>query len=133
APDARTSALLQGSTKALETLGVWQRCHEHAAPLRVMRIVDDTNRLLRAPEVCFDASEIGLDAFGHNIENRFLIAALEARARELPALVRIDHEAAAVEFTDEHVTVRCSGGSAPSARFCNWARGGATPCRAPAR
>jgi len=132
APDARTSALLQGSTKALETLGVWQRCHEHAAPLRVMRIVDDTNRLLRAPEVCFDASEIGLDAFGHNIENRFLIAALEARARELPALVRIDHEAAAVEFTDEHVTVRCSGGAAPSARLAIGAEGRHSLCRSAA-
>ena len=55
---------------------------EQAAPLRVMRIVDDTARLLRAPEVCFAASEIGLDAFGYNIENRFLLAALDsARAR----------------------------------------------------
>jgi len=132
APDARTSALLQGSTKALETLGVWQRCREHAAPLRVMRIVDDTNRLLRAPEVCFDAREIGLDVFGHNIENRFLVAALEARARELPALVRIDDEAAAVEFTDEHVTVRCSGGAAPSARLAIGAEGRHSLCRSAA-
>ena len=49
----------------------------------MMRIVDDTARLLRAPEVCFAASEIGLEAFGHNIENRFLLAALEARARDI--------------------------------------------------
>ena len=61
----------------------------HAAPLKVMRIVDDTARLIRAPEVRFAAAEIGLDAFGHNIENRHLIAALEARAREL-ALAQAD-------------------------------------------
>src|ERR1700686_241707 len=67
-PDHRTTALLAGSVTALDLLGAWERCREHAAPLRVMRIVDDTARLLRAPELCFAASEIGLDAFGHNIE-----------------------------------------------------------------
>jgi 2-octaprenyl-6-methoxyphenol hydroxylase len=77
AADHRTSALLQGSVNALETLRVWEYCREHAAPLRMMRIIDDTARLVRAREACFAASEIGLDAFGHNIENRFLVAALE--------------------------------------------------------
>ncbi|HXL49133.1 MAG TPA: FAD-dependent monooxygenase, partial [Xanthobacteraceae bacterium] len=28
-PDHRTSALLQGSVKALDTLGVWQHCRKH--------------------------------------------------------------------------------------------------------
>ena len=46
-----------------------------------MRIVDDTARLLRAPEVSFDAAEIGLEAFGYNIENRHLLAALAAARR----------------------------------------------------
>ena len=72
APDHRTTALLAGSVTALETLGVWAGCAAQAAPLRVMRIVDATARLVRAPEVRFAASEIGLDAFGHNIENRHL-------------------------------------------------------------
>ncbi len=62
---------------------------DQAAPLRRMRIVDDTARLLRAPEVCFDASEIGLPAFAYNIENRHLLAALESRARDIPALTLI--------------------------------------------
>ncbi len=87
--DNRTTALLAGSVTALATLGAWDDCRPHAAPLRVMRIVDDTARLLRAPEVAFDAAEIGLDAFGHNIENRFLLAALDARASVLPRLLRI--------------------------------------------
>ena len=51
-----------------------------------MRIVDATSRLVRAPEVRFAAAEIGLDAFGHNIENRHLLAALDARAKALPRL-----------------------------------------------
>jgi 2-octaprenyl-6-methoxyphenol hydroxylase len=130
--DLRTSALLQGSVKALETLGVWRFCQERAAPLRVMRIIDDTRRLLRAPEVCFAASEIGLHAFGYNIENRFLIAALEARACELPALARINDQATAVEIIDDHVTVRCTGGAAVSGRLAIGAEGRHSLCRSAA-
>jgi 2-octaprenyl-6-methoxyphenol hydroxylase len=132
AADHRTSALLQGSVNALETLRVWEYCREHAAPLRVMRIIDDTARLVRAREACFAASEIGLDAFGHNIENRFLVAALEARARELPALVHIRDEAVAVEIADAGVTVRCRGGTAPSARLAIGAEGRQSLCRSAA-
>ena len=128
-PDHRTSALLQGSVKALEMLGVWQHCRNHAAPLRLMRIVDDTGRLLRAPEVCFAASEIGLDAFGYNIENRFLMAALEARGQELSALTRIDDQAVAVSVADAQVTVRCRGSAATSARLAIGADGRHSLCR----
>ena len=60
--DNRTTALLAGSVTALETLGVWERCAAQAAPLKLMRIVDDTGRLWRAPEVKFAASEIELEA-----------------------------------------------------------------------
>src|SRR5690349_7559450 len=65
-PDNRTTALLGGSVTALETLHVWEKCRQHAAAFCVMRIVDDTARLLRAPEVRFEASEIGIPAFGYN-------------------------------------------------------------------
>jgi 2-octaprenyl-6-methoxyphenol hydroxylase len=130
-PDNRTSALLAGSVTALETLGVWERCRGEAAPFRVMRLVDDTGRLLRAPEVRFEAAEIGLDAFGHNVENRHLVAALEARARELPALRRIDGEVVSVEPTDR-VTVVLKDGMAVSARLAVGADGRSSLCRAAA-
>ena len=90
--DHRTTALLASSVTALATLGCWEACRPHAAPLVTLRIVDDTRRLLRAPEVAFTAAEIGLDAFGLNIENRHLIAALSARAAELK-LSRIEQAA----------------------------------------
>src|SRR5215468_6519525 len=64
-PDNRTTALHRGAITALETLGVWERCRAHAAAMRVMRIVDDTSRLIRAPEISFAAAEIGYDAFGY--------------------------------------------------------------------
>ena len=132
APDYRTTALLASTVTALDTLGVWERCRDHAAPLRVIRIVDDTARLLRGPEVCFAASEIGLDAFGHNVENRFLLAALQARARELGALTTIDDEVEALNIEDEGITIRCKGGAAVSARLAIAADGRQSRCRAAA-
>src|SRR6266516_3790542 len=82
--DHRTTALLAGSVAALDTLGVWEGCLPHAAPLKKLRIIDDTRRLFRAPEVLFTAAEIDCDAFGYNIENRHLMAALQTRAATLP-------------------------------------------------
>src|ERR1700726_1307763 len=129
APDNRTTALLASSVTALDTLGVWQRCRDDAAPLRVMRIIDDTKRLLRAPEVHFAASEIGLDAFGHNIENRFLLAALDACARALISLTFVEDEAQAVAIEDTCVTVTLKHGDPLTARLAVGADGRRSLCR----
>src|SRR5258708_1212213 len=86
--DNRTTALLGGSVDFLQQLEVWARCQAKAAPLQTMRLVDDTGRLIRAPEVRFCCDEIGLETFGYNIENRALMIALEERAAELSDLTR---------------------------------------------
>jgi 2-octaprenyl-6-methoxyphenol hydroxylase len=130
--DNRTTALLAGSVTALDAIGVWAGCRAEAAALRVMRIVDDTDRLWRAPEVRFEAAEIGLEAFGWNIENRHLVAALRARAGELPALVRIDDDAGAIAIGDNDVTVSLAGGGALTARLIVGADGRRSICRATA-
>jgi 2-octaprenyl-6-methoxyphenol hydroxylase len=127
--DNRTTALLAGSVTALDTIGVWERCRQQAAPLRVIRIVDATARLFRAPEVRFDASEIGLDAFGHNIENRYLLAALDARARALPALLPLEEDAESVAVGSDHVTVTLEKGTAITARLAIGAEGRRSLCR----
>jgi 2-octaprenyl-6-methoxyphenol hydroxylase len=132
AADHRTTALLAGSVTALETLGVWAGCAAQAAPLRVMRIVDATGRLVRAPEVRFAASEIGLDAFGYNIENRHLLAGLDARARALSSLTRIEDEARAVETGESGVTIALNGGDRIDARLAIGADGRRSLCRAAA-
>jgi 2-octaprenyl-6-methoxyphenol hydroxylase len=128
--DHRTTALLAGSVTALATLGVWQTCRPHAAPLVTMRIVDDTQRLLRAPEVAFTATEIGLDAFGQNIENRHLIAALSARAAELD-LGRVAETALAVASDRAGVTIELANGTA-RVRLAIGADGQRSLCRAAA-
>jgi 2-octaprenyl-6-methoxyphenol hydroxylase len=103
--DNRTTALLAGSVAALEALGVWEACRAHAAPLRVMRIADDTGRPWRAPEVRFEAAEIGLPAFGWNIENRHLVAALWDRVAAVPGLARVDSTARSIEIESSGLKV----------------------------
>ena len=129
-PDHRTTALLASSVTALETLGVWPACRPHAAPLRKIRIVDATARLLRAPEVCFDAAEIDLDAFGYNIENRHLLAALQARAADLK-INHIPAAALAVKSDEREVVIGVVGGEA-RAQLVIGADGARSICRAAA-
>jgi 2-octaprenyl-6-methoxyphenol hydroxylase len=131
-PDNRTSALLAGSVAALDVLGTWEACRLHAAPLRTIRLVDDTRRLLRAPEVVFSADEIDLDAFGHNIENRHLVAALEARAGALAHLTRIDAPAKAVTPGENAVAVELEDGRTITAQLAIGADGRQSLCRAAA-
>jgi 2-octaprenyl-6-methoxyphenol hydroxylase len=127
--DNRTTALLGGSVDFLQALDVWPRCKDNAAALQAMRLVDDTDRLIRAPEVRFLASEIGLDEFGYNIENRLLMAALEERAAELAALTRFDDEAVTVTPGDADVAIRTGEGKSPSARLVAGADGRQSLCR----
>ena len=127
--DHRTTALLIGSVTALDTLGAWAGCAAQAAPLRVMRIVDATIRLVRAPEIRFAASEIGLEAFGHNIENRHLLASLDDRARSLSSLIRFEDEARAVETNESSATVTLKDGAKITARLVVGADGRRSLCR----
>ena len=115
--DNRTTALLGASTDLLERLDVWRRCRDQAAALRTMRLVDDTGRLIRAPEVRFASEEIHLEQFGYNIDNRTLMAALEERAAELSNLTRFDDEAAAVDPQDAVVSIHTRAGGSLSARL----------------
>src|SRR5215469_631630 len=110
-PDHRTTALLSGSVTALDTLAIWQSCAPQAAPLKKLRIIDDTRRLFRAPEVSFAAAEIDHEAFGCNIENRHLIAALQSRAATLD-LKSIAAPALGIQSTASGVTIRYTDGQA---------------------
>ncbi len=128
-PDNRTTALFAGSITALETLGVWPLCAARAAPLRTMRIVDDTGRLWRAPEVKFAADEINLDAFGYNIQNCHLVAALEQHAAALPHLRIVEDAVLSVTPADDAVTVTLSGGETLHAPLVIAADGRRSLCR----
>ena len=95
-----------------------------------MRLVDDTGRLIRAPEVRFSSEEIGLEQFGYNIDNRSLMAALEERAAELSDLTRFDDEAESDRSAGRASSaIRTTSGQSLSARLVVGADGRQSLCR----
>src|ERR1700730_4963020 len=71
----------------------------------------------------------GLEEFGHNVENRFLLAALEQRARGLPSLRWIADEATAVDIADRSATVTLKPGAAMPPHLIVAADGHRSLCR----
>ncbi|GAA2820658.1 2-octaprenyl-3-methyl-6-methoxy-1,4-benzoquinol hydroxylase [Aminobacter aminovorans] len=86
ADDGRTTALMVPALKFLARLGVLESIEADAAPLKVMRIIDGTSRLIRSPIVTFRASEIGEEHFGLNFQNRVFNAVLERTVEAHPAI-----------------------------------------------
>lgn len=72
--DRRTTAVMAPALSYLASLGIDE--FAEAAPLKSMRIIDGTARLLRAAPVTFHAAEIDEPHFGLNIPNAALNAAL---------------------------------------------------------
>lgn len=129
AVDPRATALMDGSVKALEALGVWPRLRPNASPLRVMRLVDDTGRLIRAPEVEFRAGELGLDGFAWNVENEALLAALDAAVAATPGITRRAAGVSAVRESATHATLELDNGEPVDAALVAAADGRNSPCR----
>lgn len=98
--DRRTTALLGDTVDHLVALGVFARL-ENAEPLRVMRIVDDTGRLLRAPTVEFRAAEVDRSEFGFNVQNTDLASAFRLAAENEPRLTVLDASLAAVSVVGD--------------------------------
>lgn len=109
--DGRTVALLDGSVRLLDALGVWRDVVAEAAPLETMRIIDDTGSLFRPPPVSFRASEIGLDAFGWNIENATLVEKLAEAANIQEHLTLLPQQAAGFAVTGDEATVTLADGT----------------------
>lgn len=107
--DGRTVALLDGSWRLLGELGVLPALSEVAAPLAVMRLVDDTGSLFRQPPVEFRASEVGLEAFGWNVENAVLVEALAAQAGRHPLIRMLPHLVTAIAADADGVTLSGDG------------------------
>ena len=109
-PPARTAALLDRSVAFLRSLDAWRPQDLGGAALRAMRLVDDTGSLVRAPEVTFHASELGLQAFGHNVANARLVDGLRTCAGEYAEIRIIGEKAAAMALGGEQVAVTTESG-----------------------
>src|SRR5580692_3626364 len=125
----RTVALLEQSVAFLKSLGLWADLQRRAAPLRSLRLIDDTGGLFPPRPVEFHATEIGLDAFGWNIENDRMAEALAADAAHAPGVERAASGVAAYEFAADAVRARLEDGRAVSARLAIGADGRASKAR----
>jgi 2-octaprenyl-6-methoxyphenol hydroxylase len=123
--NGRTLALLDGSVRLLQSLEVFPQLLPHAAALRKIRIIDATGTLFRAPLVEFAAAEIGLRAFGWNIENADLVKQLCRAIND----ERIDDQVAGFAFERTRVRVTCGTGHIISTRLVIAADGRQSPAR----
>jgi len=120
--DERTVAMLGASVDILRQTGVWPALESRSAPLRTMRIVDATRRLIRAPLVEFHAHEVEREAFGYNIPNAILIAALD-EAIEQAGIERVTGFAAEIEPLEDQVRIVTTDGLEVRSRLLGAADG----------
>ena len=129
--DGRTTALLLGAVQLLDGLGVWPRLRATAAPLRRLRIVDlPEDGASPRTDVTFAAAELGLEAFGYNVANDALAAALE---RELAGTDRVAARLIGLERKADHVRLDLEPQGSVTARLVVGADGKRSQVRAAVR
>ncbi|KQV81406.1 UbiH/UbiF family hydroxylase [Rhizobium sp. Root1220] len=121
--DQRTTALMDQSIRFLDRLTLWAKLKPSAAPLATMRIIDGTNRLLRAPTTTFRSAEVGLDAFGYNFPNKALMEVLESAVVAEGNITRFSSFADVVDVTAESISITLADGQVVSAGFAVGADG----------
>ncbi len=125
----RTVALLGHSIDFLKGLDVWRDIEPVGAPLRALRIIDDTGSLFPPRPIEFRAEEIGLDAFGWNVENAALADALALAAAATPNLRRIESKVASLDFAPERALLGLADGRRFEARLVVGADGRGSSAR----
>ena len=94
-----------------------------------MRIIDGTNRLLRAPPVTFQASEIGEEAFGWNIPNEPLLASLQSQIDETKEIQQFASAVSSYETSNGHTSCALDGGDRLCAKLVIGADGRGSKAR----
>lgn len=127
--DTRSTALFGPSLTLLRRLGAWREMEGCSQPLVGLRLIDDTDAWIRAPEVLFEAREIGAEMFGVNFENWGLMEALVAAVDQHP-LIRW-HEGMATGFCcdAERASVEVDGRAGITCRLIVGADGAGSATR----
>lgn len=110
APDKRTSALMNPSVRFMQDQGFVDDPDEIGTPLSKIRIIDATNRLVRAPETLFDSTEIDKDTFGWNFPNAHLARAFAANAAKSSTYTLIEGSLKALKPIADGFEIETSGG-----------------------
>lgn len=117
AGDPRASAIVAAVRRLLETIGAWQHVAENAQPILDMVITDSRlNDVVRPVFLTFSGDIEHGEPFAHMVENRDLIAALEARAEEEGVVLRADR-VAGFAAGPARASVTLASGAAVAARL----------------
>ncbi len=127
--NGRTVALFEASLRFYKALGVWQNFRGKTAPLARITMADATGAKLPVPPISFAAAEIGLSAFGENIENNVLAEGLADIAATAPNLVLHEGFIASITFEDNLVRAKLADGKVVEARLLAAADGRGSPAR----
>ena len=121
--DGRSTAFLDSSVKIFQTLNLWDKLVESVTPISKIRLIDDTERLIRAPEVLFDSSEIGLNAFGYNILNQELVQKLDEICSNFSIVTRISNKVKMLKLEEQSVKIHLDNDQEVSCSLCIGADG----------
>ena len=120
----RTVALLSQSVAFLEVqLGLWADLEARAAPLRSLRLIDDSGAFFPPRPVEFHAAEIGLDAFGWISKTTLWPRRSWPRSARFVGLERVAMGVEAYEFCADAVRARLGDGREIVARLAIGADG----------
>ena len=121
--DRRSTAFLDSSIKIFQILNIWDKLVESITPISKIRLIDDTKRLIRAPEILFDSSEIKLDAFGYNILNQDLVQKLDQICSNFSIVTRISNKVKMLKSEEQSVKIQLDNDQEISCSLCIGADG----------
>lgn len=116
-PNGRTVALFEASLRFYRALGIWQHFRGQTAPLAKITMIDATGAQLPVPSLSFAASEIGLAAFGENIENNVLVEGLADIAAQAPNLVLHEGMIDDIRFAADTIQATLADGKLVTAKL----------------
>jgi 2-octaprenyl-6-methoxyphenol hydroxylase len=115
--DERASAIVAAARRLFETLGVWHSVAAEAQPILDMVVTDSrVDDAVRPVFLTFAGDVEPGEPFAHMIENRILIPALEAKAREAGVALRAT-AVTTVSHDGERAAVALADGSRVKARL----------------
>lgn len=109
---ARATVLSHGTSLVLKEAGIWDKIEPLACPIQKIDILDGNSPVL----MDFLSQDVDDTAFGHNIENHFVLDALVKQIEKLKTITHLTGESvASVQTSGKSANVTTSGGKEFSA------------------
>jgi 2-octaprenyl-6-methoxyphenol hydroxylase len=117
ADDERASAIVAAARRLFETLGIWPSVADAAQPILDMVVTDSrVDDAVRPVFLTFAGDVEPGEPFAHMIENRFLIAALEAKAKT-SGITLLTSTVSKVSHNGDRVSIELADGSRVNVRL----------------